>query len=209
MVTRGGGFFFASADRLHQAAQLDLRVHHASLLKSHRHVKNPDDLPEDILADEKHTRFNGQKVYIATTVANDCVLGASVSLDADTEGLTEAYGHFKTEATNSTTYRVQLEGILRICAPREAKNPEKQNVVANRTVDTQRGQYLHSMIAARHISQCCTSIGSLQFLVCAPSDVLPRTTGYGCRVMKRCVYPKLNRSHFCSVLVLGQKHRFR
>jgi len=63
-------------------------------------VKNPDDLPEDILADEKHTRFNGQKVYIATTVANDCVLGASVSLNADTEGLTEAYGHFKTEANN-------------------------------------------------------------------------------------------------------------
>jgi len=63
-------------------------------------VKNPDDLPEDLLADEKHTRFNGQKVYIATTVANDCVLGASVSLDAGTEGLTEAYSHFKTEANN-------------------------------------------------------------------------------------------------------------
>jgi len=30
-----------------------------------------------------------------------------------------------------------------------------------------------------------------------------------CRVMKRCVYLKLNRSHFCSVLVLGQKHRSR
>ncbi|HDN65106.1 MAG TPA: hypothetical protein ENF23_02230 [Methanosarcinales archaeon] len=63
-------------------------------------MKNPDDLSGDIPADEKHTRFNGQKAYIATTVANDCVLGASVSLDADTEGLTEAYGHFKTEATN-------------------------------------------------------------------------------------------------------------
>lgn len=63
-------------------------------------VNTSDDLPEDILADEKHTHFNGQKVYIATTVANDCVLGASVSLDADTEGLTEAYGHFKTEANN-------------------------------------------------------------------------------------------------------------
>jgi len=63
-------------------------------------VNNPEDLPEDILADEKHTRYNGQKVYIATTVANDCVLGTSLSLDADTEGLTEAYGHFKTEANN-------------------------------------------------------------------------------------------------------------
>ena len=34
-------------------------------------------------------------------------------------------------------------------------------------------------------------------------------TGVGTRVMKRCVYLKLNRSHFCSVLVLGQKHRSR
>ena len=63
-------------------------------------MKNHDDLPKDILADEKHTHHNGQKVYIATTVANDRVLGVSVSLNADTEGLTEAYGHFKTEANN-------------------------------------------------------------------------------------------------------------
>ena len=61
-------------------------------------VKNPAALPENLLADEKHARFNGQKVYIATTVANDCVLGVSVSLSADAEGLTEAYGHFKAEA---------------------------------------------------------------------------------------------------------------
>lgn len=63
-------------------------------------VKKPDNLPKDVLADEKHTRLNGNKVYIATTVANDCVLGASVSLDADAESLKEAYGHFKTEANN-------------------------------------------------------------------------------------------------------------
>jgi hypothetical protein len=25
-------------------------------------------------------------------------------------------------------------------------------------------------------------------------------------LMKRCVYPQLNRSHFCSILVLEQKH---
>ena len=35
---------------------------------------------------------------MATTVAPDCVLGASISLTADTEGLTEAYRHFKDEA---------------------------------------------------------------------------------------------------------------
>ena len=29
---------------------------------------------------EKHTRLNGEKVYVATTVGSDCVLGASVAL---------------------------------------------------------------------------------------------------------------------------------
>lgn len=61
-------------------------------------VKQPENLPGHVLADEKHARFQGGKAYIATTVANDCVLGASISLTADTEGLTEAYGHFKAEA---------------------------------------------------------------------------------------------------------------
>jgi len=61
-------------------------------------IKQPENLPQHLLADEKHTRFQGNKAYIATTVANDCVLGASISLTADTEGLTEAYSHFKDEA---------------------------------------------------------------------------------------------------------------
>lgn len=61
-------------------------------------VKGNCKVPEHLLADEKHVRFNGQKAYIGTTVAEDCVLGASISLTADTEGLTEAYGHFKREA---------------------------------------------------------------------------------------------------------------
>jgi hypothetical protein len=55
-------------------------------------------LPKHLLADEKHVRFNGQKAYIATTVGADCVLGASMSLSADTDDLTEAYGHFRQEA---------------------------------------------------------------------------------------------------------------
>ena len=61
-------------------------------------IKQADNLPQHLLADEKHTRFQGSKAYIATTVANDCVLGASISLTADEKGLTEAYGHFKDEA---------------------------------------------------------------------------------------------------------------
>ena len=61
-------------------------------------VKDPDRLPTDLLADEKHVRFNGEKGYIATTVGGDCVLGASLALAADEEALTEAYGYFKDEA---------------------------------------------------------------------------------------------------------------
>jgi len=61
-------------------------------------IKNPELLPDHLLADEKHTRWNGQKAYIATTVGVDCVLGASLVLAADEEQLTAAYGHFKEEA---------------------------------------------------------------------------------------------------------------
>ena len=57
-----------------------------------------DKLPDHLLADEKHIRFNGHKAYIATTVAADCVLGASVALNVDQGALSEAYGHFKPEA---------------------------------------------------------------------------------------------------------------
>lgn len=61
-------------------------------------VKDPERLPEHVLADEKHTRLNGEKAYIATTVAQECLLGASLALAADEAHLTEAYGHFKQEA---------------------------------------------------------------------------------------------------------------
>ena len=61
-------------------------------------VKDLEKLPEDLLADEKHIYINGERAYIATTVAQDCVLGASISLSADEDGLTEAYGHFQEEA---------------------------------------------------------------------------------------------------------------
>jgi hypothetical protein len=63
-------------------------------------VKKAENLPKDLLADEKHTHFHGDKAYIATTVGQDCVLGASIALGADEDSLTEAYGHFKTEAQN-------------------------------------------------------------------------------------------------------------
>jgi hypothetical protein len=61
-------------------------------------VKDPAKLPEHVLADEKHTRWNGKKAYIAATVAEGCVLGASLTLAADEAHLTEAYRQFKQEA---------------------------------------------------------------------------------------------------------------
>jgi hypothetical protein len=61
-------------------------------------VKKPSHLPGYVVADEKHTRCNGKRIYIATTVANGCFVGAEVSEQADTESLTEAYGVFQQEA---------------------------------------------------------------------------------------------------------------
>lgn len=63
-------------------------------------VKEADKIPEHLLADEKHTRFNGAKGYIAMTVGQDCILGASLALGADEASLSQAYGLFKQEAQN-------------------------------------------------------------------------------------------------------------
>jgi hypothetical protein len=39
-------------------------------------LKDAKHLPDYVLADEKHTRMNGEKAYIVTTVAAGCILGA-------------------------------------------------------------------------------------------------------------------------------------
>jgi len=61
-------------------------------------VKDPEKLPQDLVADEKHTGRQGEKVYLATTVAPGCFLGASVAQSAGTEDLQTAYGEFAAEA---------------------------------------------------------------------------------------------------------------
>jgi hypothetical protein len=60
-------------------------------------IQTPDCIPDHLLADEKHTRWQGLKAYIAMTVGGGCVLGISLALSARGDTLTEAYGHFKTE----------------------------------------------------------------------------------------------------------------
>jgi len=60
-------------------------------------IRWADDLPEHVVADEKHTWVSGEKAYIATTCANHCILGVSVASAADETELTKAYGVFKNE----------------------------------------------------------------------------------------------------------------
>jgi hypothetical protein len=54
--------------------------------------------PPHLVADEKHSWWRGDRVYLATTVAAGCFLGVEVSETADTVGLTQAYGTFAQEA---------------------------------------------------------------------------------------------------------------
>ena len=61
-------------------------------------VKALDQLPKDVVADEKHSKISGEKVYIATTAAEQCYLGASVSPGSGEKKLTEAYKQFQREA---------------------------------------------------------------------------------------------------------------
>lgn len=61
-------------------------------------VKAPERLPQDLVADEKHSRLDGDKLYIATTAGEGCILGASVTDSASEAALTQAYGVFAEEA---------------------------------------------------------------------------------------------------------------
>ena len=55
-------------------------------------------IPKDLLADEHHQKINGEKTYIATTVAEGCVFGAEVSCSASGDDLKKGYNVFKEEA---------------------------------------------------------------------------------------------------------------
>ena len=61
-------------------------------------VKAPQRLPADLVADEKHSWLVGERLYIATTAAKGCILGAAVATCASQAALTQAYGVFAEEA---------------------------------------------------------------------------------------------------------------
>src|SRR6516164_4244458 len=68
-------------------------------------VKQPEQLPAHVLADEKHTWALGHEVYVATTVGGGCILGATVTDAASADALEAAYGEFAEEARElSPTY---------------------------------------------------------------------------------------------------------
>jgi hypothetical protein len=78
--------------------RLTERIGHNSLVGST--VRQPEALPEHLLADEKHSHVSGEKAYIATTVGGDCVLGAAMRPSAGQDDLQDAYAQFKREAQN-------------------------------------------------------------------------------------------------------------
>ena len=63
-------------------------------------VKKKELLPKHIAADEKHSKRLKDKVYVATTVAGECMLGAEVCADASEKSLTAGYSVFADEAKN-------------------------------------------------------------------------------------------------------------
>ncbi len=66
-------------------------------------IKAPDLLPENIVADEKHSRLKGEKIFIATTAANECILGCALAKNAGVDELAKAYGEYREEAINQNS----------------------------------------------------------------------------------------------------------
>jgi hypothetical protein len=63
-------------------------------------VKDPKRLPVDLVADEKHSWWLGERVYLPTTVAEDCFLGVDLVATASSQDLRDGYQTFQSEALN-------------------------------------------------------------------------------------------------------------
>jgi hypothetical protein len=61
-------------------------------------VRGVTKVPEHLVADEKHSRLNGEKAYIAMISAKDCFLCSGVTNKADEKELTDAYEKFEKQA---------------------------------------------------------------------------------------------------------------
>src|SRR6266852_1545247 len=60
-------------------------------------IKDPQQVPTDLVADEQLTWVAKQQVYVPTTVGGGCFLGVSVVAAADTTALETGYGEFARE----------------------------------------------------------------------------------------------------------------
>ena len=57
-------------------------------------------MPPHLSADEKHTRFKGEKAYLAVTAAQGCLLGSELCEGAGVEQLKAGYGVFQQEVAH-------------------------------------------------------------------------------------------------------------
>ena len=84
-------------------------------------IKKGERVPEDWLADEKHTWLGGHRAYVATTVSDGCFLGAALAPEASTRSLQAAYGEFLSEAQEvAPAYQPRTVCTDGWCATREA-----------------------------------------------------------------------------------------
>jgi len=61
-------------------------------------VQTSQQMPEHLAADEHHVDWSGSKGYVGMTAAGGCILGISLSKEADEPHLVQAYGVFANEA---------------------------------------------------------------------------------------------------------------
>ena len=61
-------------------------------------VRDPDQRPEHLVADEHHADWCGEKAYLPVTAGGGCILGIAVTESADEAHLANAYGPFQAEA---------------------------------------------------------------------------------------------------------------
>jgi Transposase DDE domain len=178
--------------------RIELHLGHSSLAGTT--VKHAEQLPQDVLADEKHTRLNGDKVYVATTVGSDGVLGASGALQADAPSLQEAYGQFKAETRNlSPDYQphtVNTDGWKATQTHRRQANNGGQVAISLLTIweHDSPGNPLGELTMTPDLG---TFAPMLQTFFTQTADQVARTAGFVERVSK------LTGALFLQTLVLG------
>jgi hypothetical protein len=97
--------------------------------------KSPAQLPHDLVADEKHRWRKGERVSVATTASEGCLLGASVVPSASQPDVKKAYGVFANEALDVDVFRN---------AP--SKQPRKHSPWRNANIDLSRMKSHQSIV---------------------------------------------------------------